>query len=67
VIVFGEARIMKDDVEKRLGLQGLLDKYFPDLHVGEDYRPITSEELDQTVVFAIEINAWSGKQKVESE
>jgi hypothetical protein len=66
VIIFGEARVVKSDEEKRFGLQGLLDKYFPNLHAGEGYRPITSDELDQTAVCAIEINAWSGKLKVES-
>jgi len=66
VIVFGEARVVGSDQEKRFGLQGLLDKYFPDLQAGEDYRPIISDELDQTAVYAIEIDAWSGKQKVES-
>jgi nitroimidazol reductase NimA-like FMN-containing flavoprotein (pyridoxamine 5'-phosphate oxidase superfamily) len=67
VIVFGDTRVVKKDEEKRWGLQGLLDKYFPDLHPGEDYRSITLDELDQTAVYAIEIDAWSGKQKVETE
>jgi nitroimidazol reductase NimA-like FMN-containing flavoprotein (pyridoxamine 5'-phosphate oxidase superfamily) len=66
VIVFGKARVLRGDEEKRLGLQGLLDKYFPNLRPGEDYRPITSDELDQTAVYAIEIEAWSGKQDVVS-
>jgi nitroimidazol reductase NimA-like FMN-containing flavoprotein (pyridoxamine 5'-phosphate oxidase superfamily) len=66
VIIFGETRVVKRYDEKRFGLQGLLDKYFPDLHAGEDYHPITSDELDETAVYTIEIDAWSGKQKVES-
>lgn len=65
VIVFGEASVVKSSEEKQIGLQGLLDKYFPNLHPGEDYRPITADELDQTAVYAIEIDAWSGKQKVD--
>lgn len=64
VIAFGRARIVDDAEEKRRGLQGLLDKYFADLAPGRDYRPITDEELARTSVFAIEIEAWSGKQKV---
>ncbi|MEW6567317.1 MAG: pyridoxamine 5'-phosphate oxidase family protein [Chloroflexota bacterium] len=64
VIVFGRARLVLDDEEKRHGLQGLLDKYFPELRPGRDYRPITDPELAQTSVFAIEIEGWSGKQKV---
>ncbi|MFX0144023.1 MAG: pyridoxamine 5'-phosphate oxidase family protein, partial [Candidatus Hodarchaeota archaeon] len=66
VIVFGEARVVRGGEEKQFGLQGLLDKYFPNLHPGEDYRPITADELDQTTMYAIEIDAWSGKQKVEA-
>lgn len=66
VIVFGRARLVEDEAEKRHGLQGLLDKYFPDLVPGRDYRPITEGELAQTSVFAIEIEGWSGKQKAAS-
>jgi len=66
VIVFGRARLVEADDEKRHGLQGLLDKYFPDLRPGRDYRPITEDELAQTSVFAIEIEGWSGKHKVAS-
>jgi nitroimidazol reductase NimA-like FMN-containing flavoprotein (pyridoxamine 5'-phosphate oxidase superfamily) len=64
VIVFGRARLVEDAAEKERVLQGLLDKYFPNLRPGVDYRPITSEELDETAVFAIDIEAWSGKRKV---
>jgi nitroimidazol reductase NimA-like FMN-containing flavoprotein (pyridoxamine 5'-phosphate oxidase superfamily) len=52
-----------DEAEQRHGLQGLLDKYFPDLQPGVHYRPIIEEELQRTSVYAIEIEAWSGKQK----
>jgi nitroimidazol reductase NimA-like FMN-containing flavoprotein (pyridoxamine 5'-phosphate oxidase superfamily) len=64
VIAFGRARLVEDDEEKRRGLQGLLDKYFPQLAPGRDYRPITEKEMARTSVFAIEIEGWSGKQKV---
>jgi nitroimidazol reductase NimA-like FMN-containing flavoprotein (pyridoxamine 5'-phosphate oxidase superfamily) len=65
VIVFGRARLLEDDVEKERALQGLLDKYFPDLKPGVDYRPITPQERDKTAVFVIEIEAWSAKRKVK--
>lgn len=64
VCVFGQAQIVEDQAEQRRGLQGLLDKYFPDLKPGEDYRPITEDELEQTCLFTIEIETWSGKMKV---
>ena len=63
VVVFGRARLVTDEAEQRLGLQGMLDKYFPDLRPGVHYRPIIEEELQRTSVYAIEIEAWSGKQK----
>jgi len=64
VVVFGRARLLEGAAEKERALQGLLDKYFSDLKPGVDYRPITPEELDQTAVFAIDIEAWSAKRKV---
>jgi nitroimidazol reductase NimA-like FMN-containing flavoprotein (pyridoxamine 5'-phosphate oxidase superfamily) len=66
-VVFGKARLVEAGPEKRLALQGLLDKYSPDLKPGRDYRPITSDELSATAVYAIEIEAWSGKQKMGPE
>jgi nitroimidazol reductase NimA-like FMN-containing flavoprotein (pyridoxamine 5'-phosphate oxidase superfamily) len=64
VTVFGRARLVEDEQEQHLALQGLLDKYFPQLRPGEHYRPIQADELAYTSVFAIEIEAWSGKRKV---
>jgi nitroimidazol reductase NimA-like FMN-containing flavoprotein (pyridoxamine 5'-phosphate oxidase superfamily) len=64
VVVFGRARLLEDAAEKERALQGLLDKYFPDLRPGVDYRPTTPEELAVTAVFAIEVEAWSGKREV---
>jgi nitroimidazol reductase NimA-like FMN-containing flavoprotein (pyridoxamine 5'-phosphate oxidase superfamily) len=63
VMAFGKARVVEDEVEAEHGLQGLLDKYFPELEPGKDYQPITTEEIKRTSVFAIEIESWSGKQK----
>lgn len=63
VCVFGRAYVVKEPGEAQHGLQGLLDKYFPDRKAGRDYRPITDAELAQTSVFAIDIEAWSGKEK----
>ena len=66
VVVFGRARLLEDAAEKERALQGLLDKYFPDLKPGVDYRPITAEELEVTAVFAVDIETWSGKRKAAS-
>lgn len=64
VCVFGRARVIENEEEARYGLQGLLDKYFPELRPGEDYRPITRQEIARTSVYAIEIETWSGKEKI---
>ncbi|MEW5957763.1 MAG: pyridoxamine 5'-phosphate oxidase family protein [Chloroflexota bacterium] len=63
VTVFGPAALLTDAAEKEHGLQLLLDKYFPHLRPGKDYRPITAEELQQTAVYRLDIREWSGKQK----
>jgi nitroimidazol reductase NimA-like FMN-containing flavoprotein (pyridoxamine 5'-phosphate oxidase superfamily) len=62
-VVFGQAAIVEDREEAHHALQLLLDKYAPHLQPGEDYRPITDEEIKRTAVIRIEIKAWSGKQK----
>jgi nitroimidazol reductase NimA-like FMN-containing flavoprotein (pyridoxamine 5'-phosphate oxidase superfamily) len=63
VIVFGKGVLLHIEDEQRDALQGLLDKYFPTLTPGEDYRVITADELSKTSVFAIDIESWSGKEK----
>jgi nitroimidazol reductase NimA-like FMN-containing flavoprotein (pyridoxamine 5'-phosphate oxidase superfamily) len=65
--VFGAARVVDDADEATHGLQLLLDKYFPHLRPGEDYRPIATEELARTSVYRIDIEEWSGKRKTVAE
>lgn len=64
VVVFGRARTLDDQEEKRSALELLLDKYAPHLRPGRDYRPITRKELRRTAVYRVDIDAWSGKEKV---
>lgn len=64
VVVFGQARLVEGEDEKHYALQALLNKYFPDLQPERDYRPMTEAEVSTTAVYAIEIETWSGKQKV---
>jgi nitroimidazol reductase NimA-like FMN-containing flavoprotein (pyridoxamine 5'-phosphate oxidase superfamily) len=63
VVVFGSVSIVGDEEEARHGLQLLLDKYAPHLHLGEDYQPMTSEEVSMTNVYRIDIDQWSGKKR----
>jgi len=60
VVVFGKARIAKDP---QGGLELLMEKYFPHLTAGQDYRPITAGELLRTSVFELVIEEWSAKKK----
>lgn len=63
VVVFGRAAVVTDEAEAHRALQNLLDKYFPHLAPGRDYRPATAEELARTSVYRVSIDDWSGKQK----
>jgi nitroimidazol reductase NimA-like FMN-containing flavoprotein (pyridoxamine 5'-phosphate oxidase superfamily) len=62
VIAYGTIRLVDEQTEKRRGLNGLLEKYFPDMKAGDHYRPITAEELSITTVYAIDVKSWSGKE-----
>lgn len=61
VIAFGKVRLVENKKDKEKYLYGLIEKYFPTMVPGEDYRPITEKELNRTSVYAIVIEKWSGK------
>jgi uncharacterized protein len=63
VVVFGVIEVIADSGQARHGLQLLLDRYFPHLKSGSDYREIHPSELDQTAVYRIKIVSWSGKEE----
>ena len=62
VIVSGSARLVTDPAEARRVMYGLIHKYFPAMTAGREYREITDRELKRTSVYAIGIEAWSGKE-----
>ena len=62
VMVFGTVRILETDEEKRAALYGLIQKYFPTMEAGREYRPITDKELKRTSVYELKIESWSGKE-----
>jgi uncharacterized protein len=62
VIVFGNARLTADAEEARRVMYGLIHKYFPEMTAGQEFREITEQELRRTSVYAIQIEAWSGKE-----
>jgi nitroimidazol reductase NimA-like FMN-containing flavoprotein (pyridoxamine 5'-phosphate oxidase superfamily) len=63
VVVFGKVVVVAGEAEMRHGLQLLLDKYFPHLRPGVDYRPPNEAELARTSVYRLVIEQWSGKKK----
>jgi len=67
VIVFGTIRVIEDDEEKTNRLTHLIEKYFPGMVPGEEYRPITEKELKRTSVYAIKIDQWSGKRNWDDQ
>ena len=62
IVVFGTARVVTNPNEARILLYGLISKYFPTMTVGKEYREITDKELRATSIYAIKIEAWSGKE-----
>ena len=62
VVIFGTARLITDAEEAKKLLYDLISKYFPDMTAGREYREITDKELRATSVYAIKIEAWSGKE-----
>jgi len=61
-VVFGRGRFLDDAEEACRALYGLIEKYFPGMKPGVEYRPITDQELKRTAVYAIAIESWSGKR-----
>ena len=53
VVVFGRVEVLTKPAEAKRGLQLLLDRYFPQLKPGIDYREILPQELDITSVYRI--------------
>lgn len=62
VVVFGTVSLVTDKAEARRVLYGLIQKYFPKMQAGKEYREITDKELKRTSVYAIQIEEWSGKE-----
>ncbi len=59
--------MIEEAAEKRRALYGLIGKYYPTLTAGQEYRPITDQELKRTSVYAIQIESWSGKRNWPDE
>ena len=59
---------MMDDADEQCHARnGLLKKYLPSMTPGQEFRPITDQELKRTSVYAIAIDSWSGKRNWADE
>lgn len=67
VVIFGTLTVVQEQRECRKGLELLAAKYFPHLKVGEDIRALTPPEVNETTVYRLDIDHWTGKQKQEGE
>ncbi len=63
VIVYGTAGILTDMKKAVDKMSLLIKKYFPHLHAGSDYRPITVKEILEICVFEIRIESKTAKKK----
>ena len=63
-VIFGTARLLNDDSSQDAALELLVQKYFPHLAQGADYAAPSPDELARTAAYHIDIEEWSGKQKV---
>ena len=66
VQVSGRSTVVDDPGEAQHGLRLLMEKYAPHLKAGKDYRSITEGEIARTTVLRVDIEEWSGKEKVEA-
>jgi uncharacterized protein len=62
VVIFGTASLISDPLEARRVLYNLINKYFPLMTPGKEFRQITDKELRATSVYALQIEEWSGKE-----
>ena len=62
VVLYGALHIVDDQDEARYGLKMLCEKYFPHMEYGQDYKPVTDDDLKVTAVLRIDIESWSGKE-----
>jgi len=65
-VVFGTLRLLEGE-EARQALYGLVQRYFPQMQPGREYRPITEADLERTSTYELTISEWSGKENWEEK
>lgn len=62
VMLQGVVKAIAGLAQRKEALTGLVEKYFPRMRPGHEYRPITDREAERTAVYRLEIESWSGKE-----
>lgn len=62
VVVFGRLSIVEDVEQVHRALQLMIDKYAPHMCPGQDYEPISTEEVRHTRLFCVQIDSWCGRK-----
>lgn len=62
VMVYGTVQPVGELVGRKEALTGLVEKYFPRMRPGHEYRPITDREAERTSVYRLGVESWSGKE-----
>ena len=65
VTLYGTARVVPDPADKQYALEGLMQKYAPQLTAGVDYEPMPPGDVEKTSVFCLEIEQRVGKHNVK--
>ena len=56
VLVFGRVFFLENNKEKLRGLSGILNRYFPELKSGREFKPISEKEIKGTNVYVVKID-----------
>lgn len=67
VVTYGTIEVVDDLAQQQYALEGLMEKYAPQLTAGEDYDPMPESDIRQTTVHRIAIDEITGKHNVKPE
>jgi hypothetical protein len=65
VVIYGTLSVLSDAAQKRHALEGLMQKYAPQLTPGVDYVPMPDTDIALTSVFCFAIDEIVGKHNVK--
>ena len=67
VVLYGTVDVLSDAVEKKYALEGVMQKYAPQLVAGVDYAPMPDSDIAITSVYRFTIETKVGKHNVKPE